>query len=89
MIGGGAHGGCEPELLSVSFYGLPPGTHDADNSDDPDDIDVRTVVDPRWGNHDLVRKLVELPLRNAAARNICEIVVVYKNLHHGAKAESR
>ena len=93
VIGGGAHGGGEPKLLSVTFYGLPPGTHDADNSDDPDDIDVRkkgfTTVDPRWGRHDPVRKLVELPLRDAAARNIGEIVVVYKNPHHGAKAESR
>jgi len=63
------------------------------NSDDPADIDVSKkdfmIVDPRWGSHDPVRKfVVELPLRDAAARNIGEIVVVYENPHHGTKAES-
>ena len=53
-----------PELLSVTFHGVPPGMHDVytmfagsypdriGNPDDPDDIDVSkkgiTIVDPRW-----------------------------------------
>lgn len=53
-----------PELLSVTFHGVPPGMHDVytmfagsypdriGNADDPDDIDVSkkgiTIVDPRW-----------------------------------------
>lgn len=54
----------DPELLSVTFHGVPPGMHDVytmfagsypdriGNPDDPDDIDVSkkgiTIVDPRW-----------------------------------------
>lgn len=53
-----------PELLSVTFHGIPPGMKDTytmfagsyperiGNPDDPDDIDVMklgvTTVDPRW-----------------------------------------
>src|SRR5258708_26588777 len=53
-----------PELISVTFHGVPPGQHDTytmfagsyphriGNPDDPDDIDVITkgitIVDPRW-----------------------------------------
>ncbi|MFI4964324.1 MAG: hypothetical protein ACHP9T_03055 [Caulobacterales bacterium] len=53
-----------PELLSVTFHGVPPGEHDVytmfagsyperiGNPDDPDDIDVSkkgiTIIDPRW-----------------------------------------
>jgi hypothetical protein len=53
-----------PELLSVTFHGVPPGQSDAytmfagsyperiGNPDDPDDIDVSkkgiTIIDPRW-----------------------------------------
>lgn len=53
-----------PDLLSVTFHGIPPGQSDAytmyagsypdriGNSDDPDDIDVSkkgiTIIDPRW-----------------------------------------
>jgi len=53
-----------PELLSVTFHGVPPGQTDAytmfagsypdriGNADDPDDIDISkkgiTIVDPRW-----------------------------------------
>jgi hypothetical protein len=53
-----------PELLSVTFHGVPPGEHDIytmyagsyperiGNPDDPDDIDVSkkgiTIIDPRW-----------------------------------------
>jgi hypothetical protein len=53
-----------PELLSVTFHGVPPGTEKVytmfagsfperiGNPDDPDDIDVITkgitIVDPRW-----------------------------------------
>ncbi len=53
-----------PELLSVTFHGVPPGLKDTytmfagsyldriGNPDDPDDIDVMklgiTIVDPRW-----------------------------------------
>jgi len=53
-----------PELISVTFHGVPPGQTDAytmfagsfpdriGNADDPDDIDISkkgiTIVDPRW-----------------------------------------
>ena len=53
-----------PELLSLTFHGVPPGKTDAytmfagsypdriGNPDDPDDIDVSkkgiTIIDPRW-----------------------------------------
>jgi hypothetical protein len=53
-----------PELISVTFHGVPPGQqetytmfagsypHRIGNPDDPDDIDVITkgitIVDPRW-----------------------------------------
>ena len=53
-----------PELLSITFHGVPPGAKDVytmfagsypdrvGNPDDPDDIDVTkkgiTIVDPRW-----------------------------------------
>ena len=53
-----------PELISVTFHGVPPGMTDAytmfagsfpdriGNADDPDDIDISkkgiTIVDPRW-----------------------------------------
>lgn len=53
-----------PELISVTFHGIPPGMSDVytmfagsfperiGNTDDPDDIDVTkkgiTILDPRW-----------------------------------------
>lgn len=53
-----------PDLLSVTFHGVPPGASDLytmfagsypdriGNADDPDDIDVSkkgiTIIDPRW-----------------------------------------
>ena len=53
-----------PDLLSVTFHGVPPGSSDLytmfagsypdriGNADDPDDIDVSkkgiTIIDPRW-----------------------------------------
>jgi hypothetical protein len=53
-----------PELISVTFHGVPPGMTDTytmyagsfpdriGNADDPDDIDISkkgiTIVDPRW-----------------------------------------
>lgn len=53
-----------PELLSVTFHGVPPGQTDTytmfagsypdriGNADDPDDIDISkkgiTILDPRW-----------------------------------------
>jgi hypothetical protein len=53
-----------PELLSVTFHGVPPGQTDTytmfagsypdriGNADDPDDVDISkkgiTIVDPRW-----------------------------------------
>lgn len=53
-----------PDLLSVTFHGVPPGKSDIytmyagsyperiGNPDDPDDIDVSkkgiTIIDPRW-----------------------------------------
>jgi len=63
-----------PELLSVTFHGVPPGMSKVytmfagsfperiGNPDDPDDIDVITkgitIVDPRWNKNDTVRKFV-------------------------------
>jgi hypothetical protein len=53
-----------PELLSVTFHGVPPGQTETytmfagsyperiGNSDDPDDVDISkkgiTIIDPRW-----------------------------------------
>jgi hypothetical protein len=53
-----------PELISVTFHGIPPGQTDTytmfagsypdriGNADDPDDIDISkkgiTILDPRW-----------------------------------------
>lgn len=95
-----------PELLSVTFHGVPPGMRDTytmfagsfpdriGNADDPDDIDISkkgiTIVDPRWHHHDAVRKFViELPLRDAAAGNVGELVIVYKNPPHDSKVDGR
>jgi hypothetical protein len=63
-----------PELLSVTFHGVPPGFSKVytmfagsfperiGNADDPDDIDIITkgitITDPRWGKNDAVRKFV-------------------------------
>src|SRR5713101_2141482 len=57
-----------PELISVTFHGVPPGLDKVytmfagsfpdriGNSDDPDDIDVTvkgiTILDPRWHRND-------------------------------------
>ena len=65
------------------------------NEDDPDDITISklgiSIVDPRWHKpNDTVHKfVVMLPLRDAAASNLGELVLSYKNPPHGAKAESR
>jgi hypothetical protein len=61
-----------PELLSVTFHGVPPGMDKVytmfagsfperiGNTDDPDDIDVQTkgitILDPRWHRKDPVGK---------------------------------
>ena len=61
-----------PELLSVTFHGVPPGTTGVytmfagsyperiGNPDDPDDIDVITkgitIIDPRWHRTHDVKK---------------------------------
>ena len=63
-----------PELISVTFHGVPPGLDKVytmfagtfpdriGNADDPDDIDVITkgitIVDPRWNKNDAVKKFV-------------------------------
>ena len=63
-----------PELISVTFHGVPPGMDKVytmfagsfperiGNADDPDDIDVITkgitIVDPRWNRKDPTRKFV-------------------------------
>lgn len=63
-----------PELLSVTFHGVPPGMDKVytmfagsypdriGNPDDPDDVDVITkgitIVDPRWQRSDAVSKFV-------------------------------
>jgi hypothetical protein len=65
-----------PELISVTFHGVPPGLSKVytmfagsfpdriGNPDDPDDIDVTTkgitIVDPRWHRNDPQRKFVVL-----------------------------
>src|SRR5215471_20721798 len=65
-----------PELISVTFHGVPPGLSKVytmfagsfperiGNPDDPDDIDVITkgitIVDPRWNRNDPVKKFVVL-----------------------------
>jgi hypothetical protein len=65
-----------PELISVTFHGVPPGLSKVytmfagsfperiGNPDDPDDIDVTTkgitIVDPRWHRSDSVKKFVVL-----------------------------
>src|SRR5499427_7116609 len=63
-----------PELISVTFHGVPPGLDKVytmfagsfperiGNTDDPDDIDVITkgitIVDPRWKKSDPEKKFV-------------------------------
>jgi hypothetical protein len=63
-----------PELLSVTFHGVPPGMAKTytmfagsyperiGNPDDPDDVDVVvkgiTIIDPRWRRTDQVKKFV-------------------------------
>ena len=63
-----------PELLSVTFHGVPPGLDKTytmfagsypdriGNPDDPDDIDVIvkgiTIIDPRWKRSDPIKKFV-------------------------------
>jgi hypothetical protein len=63
-----------PELISVTFHGVPPGLDKVytmfagtfpdriGNADDPDDVDVITkgitIVDPRWNKKDAVKKFV-------------------------------
>ena len=63
-----------PELISVTFHGVPPGLDKVytmfagsfperiGNPDDPDDVDVITkgitIVDPRWNRKDPTRKFV-------------------------------
>jgi hypothetical protein len=65
-----------PELISVTFHGVPPGLSKVytmfagsfpdriGNPDDPDDIDVTTkgitIVDPRWHRSDPQKKFVVL-----------------------------
>lgn len=65
-----------PELLSITFHGVPPGQQNAytmfagsyperiGNPDDPDDIDVSkkgiTIIDPRWRRNDPAKKFVVL-----------------------------
>lgn len=63
-----------PELISVTFHGVPPGLDKVytmfagsfpdriGNPDDPDDVDVITkgitIVDPRWHRNDAQKKFV-------------------------------
>jgi len=65
-----------PELISVTFHGVPPGMDKVytmfagsfperiGNPDDPDDIDVQTkgitILDPRWHRTDPEKKFVVL-----------------------------
>jgi hypothetical protein len=63
-----------PELISVTFHGVPPGLDKVytmyagsyperiGNIDDPDDVMVDekgiTIIDPRWNRKDPIRKFV-------------------------------
>lgn len=84
-----------PELLSVTLHGTPPGATGVytmfagsypdrvGNPDDPDDIDVIvkgiTIIDPRWGRTDPVKKfVVQLPLRDRRGANVGLIVFAFK-----------
>lgn len=80
-----------PELLSITFHGVPPGLSKVytmfagsyldriGNPDDPDDIDVIvkgiTIVDPRWGRHDPKSKFVMMMPLRDAAGNNLGLLV--------------
>ena len=80
-----------PELLSVTFHGVPPGLTKVytmfagsypdrvGNPDDPDDIDVTvkgiTIIDPRWHRTDKVRKFVLLMPLRDAAAQNVGLIV--------------
>ena len=81
-----------PELISVTFHGVPPGLDKVytmfagsfperiGNVDDPDDIDVITkgitIVDPRWRRKDPQRKFVVLLPLRDAAGENVGLLVV-------------
>ncbi len=80
-----------PELLSVTFHGVPPGLDKVytmfagsfperiGNTDDPDDIDVIvkgiTVLDPRWHRNDPEKKFVVMMPLRDAAGENVGLVV--------------
>ena len=80
-----------PDLLSVTFHGVPPGLDKVytmfagsypdrvGNPDDPDDIDVSvkgiTIIDPRWRRTDPVRKFVVLMPLRDAAAQNIGLIV--------------
>ena len=81
-----------PELISVTFHGVPPGLDKVytmfagsfpdriGNPDDPDDIDVITkgitIVDPRWNKKDPVKKFVMMMPLRDAAGNHLGLLVL-------------
>ena len=80
-----------PELLSVTFHGVPPGQQNVytmfagsyperiGNPDDPDDVDVTkkgiTILDPRWRRTDAVKKFVVLMPLRDAERRNVGLIV--------------
>ena len=63
------------------------------NADDPDDIDVITkgitIVDPRWGKNDAVRKFVMMmPLRDAKGAHSGLLVLAYKYPQGDSRTET-
>lgn len=92
-----------PELLSVTFHGVPPGMDKAytmfagsyperiGNPDDPDDIDVSvkgiTIVDPRWKRSDPVKKFVILEPMRDAAGQNIGLIVYAFKVDGAPKGE--
>jgi hypothetical protein len=92
-----------PELLSVTFHGVPPGLDKVytmfagsfperiGNPDDPDDIDVIvkgiTIVDPRWHRNDPIKKFVVLTPLRDKAGENIGLFVAAYKLE-GAKAKT-
>jgi hypothetical protein len=94
-----------PELISVTLHGVPPGMDKVysmfagtfldriGNADDPDDVDVITkgitIVDPRYGKKDAIKKFVMmLPLRDASGGHLGLLVLAYKMPSTVAKTET-
>ena len=92
-----------PELLSVTFHGVPPGLDKVytmfagsypdriGNPDDPDDIDVTvkgiTILDPRYHRTDAVKKFVVLMPLRDKAAQNVGLIVYAFKTDRGAAGE--